>query len=432
MKILFVSNDLIAGDVAYLLVKEGHDVKLYIEEKDRRHNFDNLVPKTKDWKKELDWVGKDGLIVFDDVGYGRDQDKLRKQGYKVFGGSALGDKLELNREFGQKIFAEHGLKTVPLKDFNNLDDAVVFAKENPAPWVIKRSGGSIKFVSYVSEYEDGRDGISLLRNYLTDKSTSKLKVSLHKRVRGVEIGVARYFNGKEWVGPIEFNTEYTRFMPGDVGPTTSEMGTLAWYSEDQKNRLYRETLLKMEPYLKKIGFIGDFSLNCIVNESGAYILEATSRFGSPIVHLQSEIHSSPWGEFLYALACGKAYNLKWKKGYGIVVLLAVPPFPYSKKAKEIHYYGINIYFKDMKEGEMDHIHLEEVSLRTFENNQLYITDNRGYIAYATAVADTVEEAQLKVYGIAQKVIIPKVIYRNDIGDSFRKGDRERLETWGYL
>jgi phosphoribosylamine--glycine ligase len=188
----------------------------------------------------------------------------------------------------------------------------------------------------------------------------------------------------------------------------------------------------MLPYLRKAKFIGDFGLNCIVNESGIYILEATSRFGSPIVHLQSEIHSSPWGEFLYALACGKSYDLKWKKGYGLVVVLATPPFPYQKKSKDIHYYGLNVYLKDMTKEELSHIHWEEVSLRTFEQEQFYITDNRGYIAYATSVAETIEEAQKKVYTIARKVIVPKIMFRNDIGESFRNGDRERLGTWGFL
>ncbi|MDP2692946.1 MAG: hypothetical protein Q8O88_04875, partial [bacterium] len=117
MKILFISKDLIAGNLAYLLKKEGHDVRLFIDEKGRKYNFTNLVHKVQTIKEGVAWVGKDGLIIFDDVGYGKMQDRLRDKGYLVVGGSELGDKLELDREFGQKIFAEHGLKTVPLKDF---------------------------------------------------------------------------------------------------------------------------------------------------------------------------------------------------------------------------------------------------------------------------------------------------------------------------
>ena len=53
MRILFISNDLIAGHLAYLLTTEGHDVRLYIEEEGRRDNFHNLVTKSFDWKADL-------------------------------------------------------------------------------------------------------------------------------------------------------------------------------------------------------------------------------------------------------------------------------------------------------------------------------------------------------------------------------------------
>ena len=90
VNILFISKNLIAGNLAYLLKKEGHTVKLFIEQKNSHESFDNMVSKSLNWKADLDWVGKDGLIVFDDVGYGRTQDKLRKEGYIVFGGSEMG------------------------------------------------------------------------------------------------------------------------------------------------------------------------------------------------------------------------------------------------------------------------------------------------------------------------------------------------------
>ena len=96
MRVLFVSGELIAGDVAYRLKQEGCEVKLFIEDKSRGDCFVNMVEKTNDWRKELDWVGKDGLIVFDDVGYGKVQDDLRKKGYTVFGGSKESDRFTIS------------------------------------------------------------------------------------------------------------------------------------------------------------------------------------------------------------------------------------------------------------------------------------------------------------------------------------------------
>ncbi|MEI7513571.1 MAG: phosphoribosylglycinamide synthetase C domain-containing protein, partial [bacterium] len=97
----------------------------------------------------------------------------------------------------------------------------------------------------------------------------------------------------------------------------------------------------------------------------------------------------------------------------------------------------NIYFKNLIEADLKHIHFEEVSLRVntedkFGTARYYISDNRGYVLYTTAVAETVKEAQEKVYSLTEKVIIPKMMYRNDIGSRFIKEQESLLKKWGYL
>ena len=146
----------------------------------------------------------------------------------------------------------------------------------------------------------------------------------------------------------------------------------------------------------------------------------------------SEIHSSPWGEFLLAIARGEQPKLKWKRGYGLVVLITVPPFPYSKKLPHNSSYGINIYFDEkLKKEDFKHIHFEEVSLRS-DKIQHFISDHRGYILYVTGMGQTIEHAQKKVYDLAKKIYIPKMFYRNDIGDRFINGSQDQLREWGYL
>ena len=432
MNILLISNECIVGNLAILLKKEGYGVKLYINNKSDRYNYDNLVDKTNNWKKELDWVSKDGLIIFDDVGWGKTQDLLRKKGYKVFGGCELADKLELDREFGQQIFKEYGLKTVELKNFSDIEDAIIFIKNNPKKWVVKCNNHDNKFLTYIGEFDCGKDTISVLKNYYNNRYISRGKISLHERIDGIEMGVGRYFNGKDWVGPIEINFEHTKLFPDDVGPITSEMGTLAWYDDDEQNKLFVNILLKLKPYLQKINFKGDFEINCIVNKDGAFPLEATARLGSPIIHLQSELQLSPWGEFLYAIANGKKYDLKYKKGFGVVNLIATPPFPYGKKNSKETLYGINVYFDNLNKEEMNSIHFEGVSMRAGKDQgQYFISTSDGYIAYVTSVADSIKKARERNLEILKKIVIPKAFYRNDIGKSFEEVV-PKLKDWGYI
>lgn len=428
MRVLFVSVDSMAGNLVRVLQNEGHDVKMYINEPCGKRNFDGLVSKTENWEDELSWVGKDGLIIFDDTGFGRQQENLRKEGYTVFGGSELGDKLELNRYFGQEMFRHVGIKTVPLLDFHNINDAIAFLVEHKGTWVIKQNSSEKDF-NYIGEFEDASDAISILENYRDISAYTNSTITLHKRIYGVEMGVARYFNGTDWVGPIEISFEHKKLFPGDLGPTTSEMGTLAWYDADENNRLFQETLAKLKSFLQEADFRGDISINCIVNADGAFPTEATARLGCPITHLQGEIQTSPWGEFLYAVASGKQYDLQWNKGYGLVALVAAPPFPFYFKGHTTSSRGTPLFLGSYATSQSEHIHFEEIAL---ENNRYVLSDDRGYVLYVTSMGESVEEAQERLYTIIKDIHVPKLFYRNDIGQAFLKHDREQLELWGYL
>lgn len=437
MKILFISEDLVAGNLAYLLTKEGHDVKLYIADKGRRNNFENMVPKVTSWKKELPWVGKNGLIIVDGCGYGPLQGQLRKKGYSVVGSSDLGNKLENDRAYGDEMFKKYGLDTVSLLNFNSIEEAISFVKKNRKKWVIKQnsSGTSLKGFNYVGMLDSAEDVIDVLENYKTETKYGDSIITLQEKIEGVEIGVGRYFNGTDWVGPMEVNLEHKKFFPGDLGPTTSEMGTVAWYDDDENSLLFTQTLKKLKPLLKEIDFRGDMEINCIVNEKGAFPLEATARFGSPIVHLQTEIHISPWAEFLKAIADGKSYDLKWNRGYGLVVVVTVPtshPFPFSKAERYISPRGIKIYFSKEIGEDIKKVHFEDVSFNK-DGGYHYISDDRGYVLYVTSVKKSVEEARNDVYSLLKnKIFIPKMFYRNDIGLKFIEQDMSSLKKWGYI
>ncbi|MFZ2626804.1 MAG: phosphoribosylamine--glycine ligase, partial [Candidatus Moraniibacteriota bacterium] len=249
MNILFISKDLSGADLCYRLKKEGHNVRLFIEDKVQVHNFDGLVEKTTDWRKDVNWVGKNGLIVFDNSGYGKVQDDLRAEGYSVVGGNQMSDKLEHNRQYGQKILSVCGLNIIPSVNFSCTKEAVKFVEKNKGPWVVKQNGHVNTSFNYVGQLEDGKDVISVLKNYNRNNKKECVSIDLQKKIRGIEIGIARYFNGNDWVGPIEINLEHKGLFNGELGPKTFEMGTLMWYDEDEKNRLFQETLAKMAPYL---------------------------------------------------------------------------------------------------------------------------------------------------------------------------------------
>lgn len=436
MRVFFVSNEASGASLCHRLFQEGHDIRLFIDCEDElvTKALDGIVKKIGSIKEGVEWVGKEGLIIFDYVGYGELQDELRKNGYSVIGGNKFGDKLEENRQYGQKILSTCGVKIAPSINFLSISELIEYLKKNKGPWVIKQNGSSSKLLNYVGKLENNEDTISLLRNYKRNKYIRKQKVDfdLQKKICGIEIAIGRFFNGEDWVGPLNINFEHKNFFNDNLGPATYEMGTLMYYTENENNRLYKATLHKMRPYLKKIKYKGYFDINCIVNGKDIFPLEATTRFGYPTIQLQMEIHNSPWGEFLKALADKKDYDLKWKKGYGIIVLVATPPFPFYKQGvRDFSLEGTTIHFEDdLSKEDEGHIHLE--AIMKGKDGTLKICDDMGYILHVSGMGKTVSEARNNVYSIVRKIIIPKMYYRTDIGLGFIEEDEKNLRNWGWI
>lgn len=433
MRILFVSTELIGSALCTKLVAEGHTVKLYIKDQGRKRCLDGFVDKTENWEGELSWVGKKGLIVFDDIGYGKQQDKLRKDGYRVVGGSSGGDELEINRELFQKVLKEYKVPYLPTKTFISHAKAVAYIHKNPKRWVLKQSSHESS-LNYIGKKEDGSDVIEMLEVY---KQAKISPIFIQEYVEGIEVGVARYFNGENWVGPIEINHEFKHYLDGEQGPLTSEMGTVMWYTEDESTPLFAETLSKLRPYLQKINFKGDIDINCILNGKTLYPLEATPRFGTPSTELQCELHISPWGEFLGALADGKPYNLLYKKEYGVVVSVTVPPFPYlpsiSQQITAHDTAQTKIQFtKRMKKEELSHIYFEEVAKITHSPSELHWVGDHGQVLHVTNSASTIKSARKKVYGLIKNIKLSHMFFRKDIGIRVSKHELKYLKRWGWI
>lgn len=435
MNILCISKDGAIADLAYRLQQEGHSVRLYIDTKRDRNAYKGMLRQVKNWSKQLSWVGKTGLIIFDATGYGKIQEDLRKEGYSVNGGSIGGDRCEDDRTHGQEIFWSNGMKMISSKDFSSLDKAVEFVLKNPKYWVIKQNGHASKTFNYVGQNPDGTDVINVLESYRKTLPKRELKsIQLQERVFGIEIGVGRYFNGKDWVGPVEMNLEHKNLCNGDLGPKTFEMGTVMWMDYNpEANKLYNETLAKLKKYLQKIDFRGDIDINCIVNETGVYPLEITARFGFPALHLQQMLCPGAWGSFLKAVADGENFEFKphAERKYGVVSLLAVPPFPYGENINSLKNLNIDIVFDtDLTESQLKNIHFEEVSRK--KSGRYYVSGSTGFVLHVTGVGKSLEEAQEKMYTTLGKIHVPKAFYRTDIGDRFLKTEKAQLKKWGYL
>jgi phosphoribosylamine--glycine ligase len=424
-KFLFVSYEGLIADTAWQVVKEGHQAKLWIQDGGGQDIADGFVEKSKDWRSEVDWAD---VVVFDDVlgGMGAMAEELRARGKPVIGGSPYTDRLEEDRAFGQQELKAAGVAIIPQENFTSFDEAIAYVQANPTRYVVKPSGEAQneKRLLFVGEEEDGRDVINVLQDYRQHLADRVKEFQLQRRIVGVEVAVCAFFNGREFLSPICVNFEHKKLFPGDIGPSTGEMGTTMFWSEP--NRLFNATLKRMEGKLAQARYAGSIDINCIVNSNGIYPLEFTARFGYPAITIQQEGLLTPIGELLQRLADGTLTRLRARSGFQVGVRVVVPPFPYSDmQTFESMSKGSVVLFKTPgREG----VHIEEVKQ---VGGEWRIAGSSGVALVVCGSGPTMMQAQRQAYNRVRNVMIPYMYYRDDIGERWSE-DSDRLHAWGYL
>jgi phosphoribosylamine---glycine ligase len=424
------SNDL--GDMYLRLMKAGHEVRVFMSDENSQDVMQGMLSFTTDWRSDLEWIreaGREGIILFETASAGETQDELRRQGFNVVGGSALGDKLEQERGFAQGVLRQLGLQTAWTREFGSFDEAIAFVSETPAQYVFKLNGSNWPSTrNYVGQMDNGADMIALLvaarNSWASDQQPSFV---LMEHVTGVEVGTGAFFNGEHFLGPPNLDWEHKRFFPGDLGELTGEMGTVVTYRGAEK--LFDATLAKLAPMLRESGYVGYINLNTIVNGDGVWPLELTCRFGYPGFPILDSLHAEDWGAIFAGLVKRDKTKIETVDGFSVGVVLTVPSFPYSDGYSELGR-GTPICFREsLSDEDRDSLHYGEIALR---DGQLVTAGMVGYVMVVTGLGATVEEAREAAYARVEKVVIPNGRYRNDIGLRFIREDQAMMKELGWL
>ena len=104
MRVLGVGDDHALAALYRRLIEEGHALRVSVAHAESQDVMTGLVERCgPDWRSQLPWIrgaGRDGLVIFETAHHGAEQDALRNEGFHVVGGSALGDRLEEDRDRG--------------------------------------------------------------------------------------------------------------------------------------------------------------------------------------------------------------------------------------------------------------------------------------------------------------------------------------------
>lgn len=425
MKILMVSRFGDGGDLLFRMALDDNKVKLWIADPKYVGNYDGIVPKVSTWQEGARWCD---LAVFDNNSQPEIWTQIKKMGKPCFGGSEFGYRLEKDREFAHALMDRIGLQKTSSVSFKSLKEVIPYLKENTGvAHVVKPTGPKCEsFHLIVGEEDDNSDAIGQVER-LISLGLVVDSVEVEEKKSGIEIGVAGYFNGMDWVGPIEINAEHKKLHNGEIGHLTGEMGTLMKYLEGDDLPIWTNTLKKMTPILRAADYRGQLDLNMIVDPDSsqdeliAWPLEFTARLGYPACFLSSELQVTPWAKIFDGVAKGEKVDINVRYDWCVGIVTVAAGFPFEDQAKKISQ-GLPI--RGLDEHSLENYHPQQVRMN--KKGGFEIGFGEGYVGVATGRGASIQDAKYKAYDHLAAVKFPNMAYRTDISEKISTWDLERL------
>ena len=216
--------------------------------------------------------------IFAENNFPEEADALRAQGQKVFGTSALSNKLEHDRHYAIEVADEHGLPSPPCESFSSRQEGLAFLDANPdTAYVFKPDDGKFNYMTFVPVRERGEDANREGHTYLSHMKQEPGAYILQERVTGVEVNVECWlYEGEPFLAFACLESK--RKNNWDLGEMAGCAGDFAW-SISVNSKLCQQTIGKMLPFYKEQKYTGFADVNVILGDHGPVFLEVCNRFG---------------------------------------------------------------------------------------------------------------------------------------------------------
>lgn len=397
--------------LAIRLRAEGHQVKLWIRESETEDRGKGLIDRA-------DSVEQGEIIIADCTGAGAICDNLRSHGALVFGGSCLADRLEADRDFAQQVMERCGIATPEAQSFNDWDAAIEFIKKSDKRLVFKPEGSlSGNIPSYCAK--DNEELLSSIDHFKILAGPNKPEFTLQEFIEGTAVSTEAWFDGNKFIEPFNHTIETKHFLNGNLGPSGGCTGNLVWLA-DRSDPVVRETVLRMEGFLREHAYIGAIDVNAVVSEQGVYALEFTPRFGYDAfpTYLQT-IYTGEFGWLIYQMARGEATTQDVTDRFGAGVRVTIPPWPNERHKPEAER-GVAILGLDPRDLATN-FYPYDVELR---DGQLYSSGGYGVLGVVNESGDSCGEAFTRAYDRVEQLQVVDLQYRTDLGEVIRNDYRE--------
>lgn len=395
----------------------GHDVRYWLS---RKHPAgDNILEKPKDWKPSADWA--ELIVLTGNCDYPDGLIEAFGRGLPIFGANPRAAELELDRGKGQELLKDSGIEILPYTVVDSPEDAIEFLVDRGKPYAMKPWGGTAdKAMTAIPKTVD--DAIFTIQKWKRE-GLFKGQLMLQEKADGVEIGISAFFGPGGFSRAIEESFEHKKFLTGELGGNTGEMGTVIRHVS--RSKLFELVLEPLGDYLHACNYIGDVSVNCIVDKRGTpWPLEFTMRLGWPDFNIRQELIQGDPLAWMIDLVNG-VDSLKISTAVAVGVVMVHGDFPREDDPPEVWAgYPIN----GISEDNYSHLHFQQVQ----DGSAPRIIDGKlssiktmltagTYPLVVTGSGRTVTSARTRAYGVVEQISWPSNVgYRLDIGERLEK------------
>ena len=377
--------------------------------------IDALAEFAKANEVRLTIVGPEAPLVLGVV------DKFRAEGLDIFGPTAKAAQLEGSKAFTKDFLARHKIPTAGYANFTDVEQALAYVRERGAPIVVKADGlAAGKGVIVAMTLQEAEDAIiDMLSGNAFGEAGSR--VVIEDFLDGEEASFIVMVDAAGNVLPMATSQDHKRVGDADTGPNTGGMGAYSpapVVTDAVYQRVLDEIIYPTVRGMAAEGnvYTGFLYAGLMIDKAGnPQIIEYNCRFGDPetqpiLLRLESSL------VLLVEAAMAEALDkveAQWDPRPSLGVVLASGGYPADDYLKGQVISGLDAAAK--LDGKVFH------AGTSLQGNS--IINSGGRVLCATALGDTVAEAQANAYALAGQINWEGCFYRKDIG--YRAIERER-------
>ena len=364
-----------------------------------------LVAFAQDKKIELTIVGPEAPLVIGVV------DAFREVGLPIFGPTQAAAQLEGSKAFTKDFLARHEIPTGYYSNFTEIEPAIAYVREQGAPIVVKAGGlAAGKGVIVAITLEEAEDAIKdMLAGNAFGEAGSR--VVIEEFLEGEEASFIVMVDGSS-VLPMATSQDHKRVGDKDTGPNTGGMGAYSpapVVTPEIHNRILEEVIYPTVRGMDAEGapYTGFLYAGLMIDADGTpKVIEYNCRFGDPetqpiMMRMESDLVE------LCLMAIDEKLDeaeSKWDPRASIGVVLAAGGYPADYAKGDV----ISLPTSEVEGQKVFHA-------GTTNNEAGDVVTNGGRVLCATALGNTVSEAQERAYALTKQVSWNGMFHRNDIG-----------------